>query len=400
VDSVNALGANLGDAGASLVSLAEDDLLRAAQSNTGLDDFGDGWFRQGLAVLLDALEHEARLTLVGRILARAEIQRILQNRLAVEATLRSHPEIDEQTVDAPIFVTGLGRSGTTLLHELLSLDPANRVPLQWELMYSVPPPATATYGKDPRIDRVRREINVMDAADPAFSTMHELAADLPTECIYIFAHQFATDMFVGEFNVPSYAIWTGTADLAPAYDYHRRFLKLLQFRHSLERWVLKAPSHLGHLPELFTTYRDARVVITHRDPLRVVGSLASLMATLHRMRSDHVDYDAMASQIAFGFDYLTTKVMDQRDSGIGENRITDVLYSDLVDDPVSAVRGLYERWGLAFAPELAGRIREHCANRSRAAGHRYSFGDTGLDLVEQRRKFAGYMMRYRVAEEV
>jgi hypothetical protein len=402
VDAVNALGDNLGDAGRTMVSLAQDELLAAAAANTGCDDYGDDWFRHGLSVLLQALEEEARLTLLGRLLARAEIQRILQNRLAVEATLRAHPEIEKQEIRRPIVVTGLGRSGTTLLHELLALDPANRVPVQWELMYSAPPPESSSYATDPRIERVRREIRVMDEADPAFPSMHELAADLPTECIYVFAHQFATDMFVGEFHVPSYAIWTGTTDLRPAYAYHRRFLQLLQWRHRGERWALKAPSHLGHLEELFATYPDARVVVTHRDPLRVVGSLASLMATLHRMRSDHVDHDAIAAQMAFGFQYLTDKVMEQRSAGAGDGRIADVRYADLVRDPVAVVRGLYERWNLAFDETFADRIRARLAKpaHGQAGGHRYSFTDTGLDRAEQRTKFDAYMKRYGIPEEV
>lgn len=401
VDAVNALGANLGDDGRSLVSLDAAEIIAAASSNTGLTDFGDPWFRSGLDVLLRALEDEARLTLVGRILARAEIQRILQNRLAVESTIRAHPEIEQQRIAAPIIVTGLGRSGTTLLHDLLAQDPANRVPMQWELMYSTPPPETASYGSDPRIAQVAREIDVMAEVDPAFATMHELAADLPTECIYIFAHQFATDMFVGEFNIPSYAIWSGTTDLQPAYAYHRRFLQLLQWRHG-GRWALKAPSHLAHLAQLFATYPDARVVITHRDPLRVISSLASLMATLHRMRSDHVDDAAMAAQIAFGFEYLVNKVAQERDSGTGAGRIADVRYADLVGDPVATVRSLYTQWELPFDDAQAERIRRRIAEQAHGSdgGHRYSFDDTGLQRADLRKRFAGYLERYDIPAEV
>ena len=146
VGAVNALGANLGDDGRSVVSLAEGEVIEAAAKATGLDDYGDGWFREPLRILLRALEDEARLTLLGRLLARAEIQRILQNRLAVEAMLARHPEIAAQPIEAPVVITGLGRTGTTLLHDLLAQDPAVRVPMQWELMYSVPPPAASSTG--------------------------------------------------------------------------------------------------------------------------------------------------------------------------------------------------------------------------------------------------------------
>ncbi len=402
VDAFNGLGANLGDDGRSLVPLDLEDLLAAAVRNTAVSDFGNDGFRSGLATLLDALEKEARLTLVGRILARAEIQRILQNRLQMEAARRQHLAISDERIDAPIFITGLGRSGTTLLHDLLALDPENRVPMQWELMYSCPPPETASYKTDPRIEQVRREITVMAEADAAFPQMHDLAADMPTECIYIFAHEFRSDMFVGEFNIPSYAIWNGTTDLTPAYAYHRRMLQLLQYRHP-GRWVLKAPSHLAHLPNLFAEYPDARVVVTHRDPLRVIGSLGNLMGTLQRMRSDHVDYPSRVAQIAFGFSFLLQRVLQQLDRGlIPADRVKDVRYLDLVRDPVGTVRRLYADWGQPFREDFARRIDTHLAAQKHGAhgGHRYSFSDTGLNLDEQRAAFAAYMQRFDVASEV
>ncbi len=403
VGAVNALGANLGDDGRSVVSLAEGVVLEAAAKATGLDDYGDGWFREPLRILLRALEDEARLTLLGRLLARAEIQRILQNRLAVEATLVRHPEIAAQPIEAPVVITGLGRTGTTLLHDLLAQDPAVRVPMQWELMYSVPAPDASSYASDPRIERVRREIGVRGEVDPAFPTMHELAADLPTECIYILAHQFASHMFVGEFNVPSYAVWLVTADLEPAYAYHRRFLQLLQWRHRGARWVLKAPSHLSSLPALFRTYPDARVVITHRDPRRVIASLADLMATLQRMRSDHVHYDAMVAGVAYGFAELLQAVMRQRQAGeVPDDRIADVRYADLVADPLGTVVGLYERWGLRLSAAAEARIRARLAKPGEhaPAAHDYTFADTGLDRGEQRERFAAYLERYGLPEEV
>ena len=230
VAHLNAIGRNLGDEGKSLVPLDEATVLGAARTATGLDDFGDDWFRGPLAKLLGALESEARLTLLGRLFARSEIQRVLQNRLRVEHWIREHPQVLSERVEAPIFVTGLGRSGTTLLHELLMQDPANRVPLLWETFFSTPPPEPASWLTDPRAAAADLEITLMDAAVPAMTGMHENAGDLPTECIFLFAHQLATDMFTGEFHVPSYTLWLHGQDLAPLYAYHRRMLQLLQRR--------------------------------------------------------------------------------------------------------------------------------------------------------------------------
>src|SRR5262249_57479292 len=133
---------------------------------------------------------------------------------------------------------------------------------------------------DARIGREDLESRIMDEIVPAMRTMHELAGDLPNECIFLFAHQFASDMWTGRFHIPSFAIWMGTHDLRPAYAYHKRLLQLLQWRYHKARWVLKAPSHLGRLRILFEVYPDARVVITHPDPLPVLASPPNFITSL------------------------------------------------------------------------------------------------------------------------
>lgn len=403
VERLNALGRNLGDEGRSLVSLDEATLLTAARQATGLEDFGDPWFRTALAKLLDALENEARLTLLGRLFARSEIQRILQNRLRVEAWIRRHPAVAAERIEAPLFVTGLGRSGTTFLHELLMHDPENRVPLLWETFFSIPPPEPSSHASDPRAAAADREITLMDAAVPALTGMHENAGDLPTECIFLFAHQLATDMFTGEFAIPSYTTWLHAQDPAPLYAYHRRMLQVLQSRHRGARWVLKAPSHLGQLPALFQAYPDARVVITHRDPLRVIGSLCNLMAALHWMRSDHVDYEAIVRAMSLGFPFLCDRVVQQRDAGtVPSDRIADVVYRDLVAAPLETVARLYARLGLTLSSEAEARMRAFLVERRHAdrGGHDYAFETTGLDRATERARYRAYQERYAVPSEV
>lgn len=403
VDRLNAVGANLGDAGASIVSLDDDFLLAAAIANTGLDDFGDDWWREPYAVLLGSLRDEANLTLAGRLLARGEIQRLLQSRLQLIDAWKRQPEVMELPVRAPIFVTGLGRSGTTWLHELLAQDPANRVPMLWEMMYPVPAPQSTTYLTDPRIVAADLEVTLQDAMIPAFTAMHESRGHLPSECIFIFAHQFVTDMFLGEFNCPSYAIWQSGIDKSPLYDFHRKVLQLLQSHHAGERWVLKAPSHLSQLPTLFATYPDARVVITHRDPLKVVGSLANMMATLLSMRSDDVDYDVIIQLIAFGSGMQLDEISAQIDAGaLPGDQITNVIYRDLVDDPIGCVHRLYDGWDIEVSPQFETALERCVADRAvrRHGSHEYRFEDTGLDLATERARVADYQRRYGVPSEV
>lgn len=403
VSQLNALGENLGDRGRSLVSLDEADILRSATAATGLENFGDSWFREPLRVLLKAFEEEARLTLLGRLFARSEVQRILQNRLRVEHHISTHPETEKESVDAPLIVTGLGRAGTTFLHELLAQDPDNRVPRLWEMMYSVPPPQTATYDVDPRIKDAHDEITLMESVLPAFPSMQEVAGHLPNECIFLLAHEFASDKFIGEFDVPSYMAWTSFHDLAPAFAYHRRLLGLLQSQHRAKRWALKAPSYLHLLPTLFATYPDARVVIPHRDPLRVLGSLTNLMASLRWMRSDHVDYRGIVEAMSFGFGYQMDNLSKLRDaSSIPHDQIFDVRYVDLIAQPIETVRRIYANFDLEFTGRFEARLDSmlEARPRDKRAAHEYSFQDTGLDLATERAKLVEYQERYDVPSEV
>lgn len=403
VAHLNALGANLADGGRSLVPLDPDRMLADARQATGLDDFGDDWFQEPYRALVKALEQEAELTLLGRLLIRSDIARTLESRLRVEDWLARHPEIEAQPVAPVHVVTGLGRSGTSVLHELFTLDPDNRVPMLWEMMYPVPPPEPATFETDPRIRRADLEIRIMDEIVPAMRTIHELAGDQPNECIFLLAYSFASDMWIGRFHVPSFAVWTGTHDLRPAYAYHAKLLRLLQWRHPKPRWVLKAPSHLGRLRLLFDTYPEARVVITHRDPIQVLASTADTLASLKWMGRDDADYDADVRQMAFGNAYLCQRLTDERKAGkLPEDRIVDLRYADLMADPVAALRGVYARFEIPFPEALAGRIRAHLAARpkDRHGAHAYAFADTGLDLEKERLRYADYQAYFDVPSEV
>ncbi|HLX88050.1 MAG TPA: sulfotransferase, partial [Acidimicrobiales bacterium] len=406
VDKLVAYGRGLGDDGRSLVSLDAEELLSAGRAATGLDDAGDDWFRDPMERLCRALDDEAELHLAGRLRARAELQVILQNRLRLVDLWKREPAIDEEEVRNPIIVTGLGRSGTTLMHELLSCDPANRPALLWELLHTVPggvsPPGVA---RDGWIKIADDEITVMDEMVPAFTSMHENAGHLPTECIFAFAHQFSSDMFTGIYNVPSYTIWKSGADQTPAYDWHRRMLQTLKWappdgRTGDERWVLKAPSHLGHLPLLFATYPDARVVMNHRDPLRVVGSLADTIATLHWMHSDRVAHDIVVEFLCMGVEIQMNGIAEVRDSGtLPSDQIADVVYKDLVADPIGTVKRLYDGWELELSDEALARLHAYVDarhTRREVAEHRYRFEDTGLDLAEHRALVSAYQERFSV----
>ncbi|MGP0032278.1 MAG: sulfotransferase family protein [Acidimicrobiales bacterium] len=402
-----AVGEGLGDGGRSIVSLEPDRLRQSARMTTGLDDFGDTWWEEPFARLCRSLNDEAELHLPGRLRTRGEIQQILQNRLRLVALWQSEPSIATETVSDPIVVTGLGRSGTTLLHELLACDPDNRPPLLWEFLHTVPAggdrsrPAVGRPGDRPQL--CDDEITLMDEMVPSFTAMHENGGNLPTECIFAFAHQFSSDMYTGLYNVAGYTMWRSTQDQSPIYEWHRSMLQTMQWASPTTRWVLKAPSHLSALPLLFTTYPDAKVVITHRDPLRVVGSLADLMATLHYMHSNRVDHDILVEFMCMGLEHVMDEVTAERDRGaLPEDQISDVLYHDLVDDPMAVIEALYRKWDLPVTAVFRTNLEAYLGARhtNRSPQHDYSFSDTGLDLAAHRALVAPYQERFGVRSEV
>ena len=401
VDGVNALGANLGGA-EHLIALDADSLLAAARAATGLDDFGDDGWQEPFAVLTDALAREAKLNTVGRLLTRAELVRVLANRLRLVDLWKREPEILAGQVRAPIFIVGTARSGTSILHEVLAQDPRLRSPATWEIFYSVPPPEAATCATDARIAGTDHEVKLWHEVAPEYLTMHANAAVHPQECIFLMAHELASEHFSGVHDVPSYALWLATHDLTPSFRFHRRMLQTLQWRHPGERWLLKAPSHLTVLPALFAVYPDARVVFTHRDPAKTVPSTASLMATLRRMRRDHVDANAIAKLLVRGVAMGLEKMMAERASGATpDGQFVDLRYADLMRDPLAAVRAVYDRLDMTLPDDIADLMRAYLAAKPRGkhGEHRYRLEDFGLDRERLRRGYAAYCARFDVPAE-
>jgi hypothetical protein len=398
VSSLNTLGA------AEWVRLDEAELLAEAQRNTGLSDFGGDAFREPLRVFLDSIERESNLHLIGRVLARGDVLNLLENRLQMTETRRRHPEIDAESIERPIFITGLPRTGTSILHEVLGCDPSNRVPLTWEVRHPCPPPEAASYESDPRIALAQQEIGFWNEVVPEYGGMHELGAQIPVECIMLTQHSFVSDQLCGAQQVPSYAAWLATADMQPAYAYHKQMLQLLQWKAPGERWVLKAPSHLGQIEALLAVYPDARIVQTHRDPLTVMASAMSILFATAWVRSDEIDADAMLGWFSGeNCAHLLNGASALRDSGrLAKEAVFDMRYRDFVEDPITGVGTLYAHFGIDFEAPAEDRMRAYLESKPKGGrgGHRYSFEDTGFDEHAERQRFAEYQERYGVPSEI
>ncbi len=349
---LNGVGRDLAPPGGRLVPLDVDSLLDSASQATGLDDFGAADFREPLEILVDSLIHDADASLMGDLLARADLSNLLENRLRIVAQRKENPAIAGETIEAPIFIVGLPRSGTSILHELLARDPRLRAPLSWEA-HSPCPPAGGE-AEAACIERAENVFTFWNRLVPAYATMHEMGARIPCECIWLTAHSFRSEEFLGRNRVPRYGAWLAAADLTPAYTIHHEILQLLQQRKPTGRWLLKAPSHMMALPALFARYPDARIIQTHRDPVQIMGSSVNLLRALCWMRSESVDPELIKASFAGeGLAARLFAALDYRDSpGAPVHAFSDVLFSDLMKDPLSTVARIYSEptWAITWPP--------------------------------------------------
>ncbi len=399
---LNSTGMAMRAVGVPLFRLDPESLSAKSMKRTGLSDFGDDSFRQPLRLLLEAFENEAHLTALGRMIAQRDIVRLLCNRLHVVDTIGHNPEIIGGEVRKPLFIVGLPRTGTSILHELMAQDPANRVPMTWEVHEMWPPPERGTYDTDPRIAAVDKHLGGVDQIIPGFKKMHPMGALLPQECVALTAHDFATMIFTTTHHIPSYQRWLDQADMVPAYRSHKRQLQYLQWRCPAERWVLKSPGHLWALNALLAVYPDSRIVQTHRDPLKVVASLTSLVTLLRGMASDRVDPHGVGAEwsslLAAGLEKAMT-VRDQRQ--LPSEQVFDMHFHELLRDEIAMVRRIYEHFGMQLSRDAEQRMRQFLsANpRDKHGTHRYRLADAGLDTESERRRFAGYQSRFGIESE-
>jgi hypothetical protein len=375
------------------------ELLGAARSQTGLEDFGSESLHEGLEQLVGALEREARLSEVGAEVARAHLTHLLATRLQIEECYRRHPEIEEQEVRAPIFILGLPRTGTTALSYLMACDPQTRSLRFWESQQPIPPPEKATEESDPRIAATQAVLDGMHAAYPELLAMYFATATSPTECQDLLGREFRAHHFTGQYQIPGYVEWQLRCDMVPAYRYHRRQLKLLQWRCPPTRWLLKTPVHMLSLDALDRVYPDARFVMTHRDPTRVLGSVCSLIHLMYRMTSDQVDRQALGRAQVEAWAEALRRAIDFR-TRVGDERFADLYFHELEEAPIEAIERAYRRLRIAFSEAARRRMQDWAGEnpRGKHGEHRYRLEDFGLDPDEVRARYAFYRKRFDVAE--
>lgn len=362
------------------------ELMASAVERTGLDDFGDDSFREGLEILVKALRDEARLNDRGEGFIYGRIGVHLRQRLQVEDWYRRHPEIDDVPIDAPLFGLGLPRTGSTALSFLLAQDPHVRYLRSWESSEPCPPPSTVA-GDDPRIPPEQRAVMV--------GTRHHVPTDIhgPMECLDLMALDFKSQIFQAFAQVPTYSEWlVDKADYTPTYAYERRVLKLLQWGEPTRPWRLKSPAHVLSLDHLDCVFPDARFVMTHRDPTDVLLSVADVYADIAGGFTDHLDCRYLGELNVGHWSVGVDRAVKFRDGG-ADHRFFDIDFRAMLADPIGEVRRLYAWLGEPVSDEFEARMRTWwAANAENREPHTHADPEAfGLDLESIRPLFATYV---------
>ena len=374
------------------------ELIDTALRRRGCREFSDWAFVAALHRLLRSLHEEEQLSAFGRLAARFDALRCLDNQLALDIAERTDPAIARRRIARPIFITGLPRSGSTFLHSMLALDPAVAVPRSWQLMYPYPTGSLLT-GADHRRARVARQFAFFRMLSPELAGMHPLAADAPQECTDITAQVFQSLRFDTIYRIPAYRDWLDQHGHDGAYRFHRRFLQHLDAQApSARQWVLKSPDHVFALQALRRTYPDARIVMLHRDPLCVLASVAKLTEILRRPFTRHVDREQIGAEISARWADGAERMVAARASGA---QILHLHYHDLVSAPMDTISALYAHWGMTLGAEAEARMAEFLRARPRGgyAVHTHRLESFGLEAAALRERFAGYMQTFDVRPE-
>lgn len=374
-----------------------EQLVAEASYQAASDDFGEETWREGLEVLVRSLGKQAALNGIGEAAMKNQIVGNLVNRLRVEQCYREHPEIEDQEIVSPLFGLGLPRTGSTALSFLISRDPARRSLRVWEANDPCPPPESATEHTDARIATAQAGVDFTNEMFPGFAGMLPTAADGPQECLIPMAFDFRSLVFDGMSNVPGYTEWLLECDMVPAYRYHERVLKLLQWKCPPRRWWLKSPAHMLSIEALDSVYPDARFVMTHRDVGSVLPSLSALYDTLISTLTDRRDPAAIGRRTIRVWLTALRRLIEFRDAG-NERRFHDLSFDAVQKDPIGQVEHLYRELGDDLSDEARKRMEQWWSDRasSRSAPRRYPVAEFGLDLDRIAADFSFYHERFGI----
>lgn len=375
-----------------------DALHAQAIAETGLEDFGPQGYRERLAVLVGAVSAIEGLHGPGRVNFHAQLVQLLRNRLLLTDLLRRHPEIAEIELVPPVVIAGLPRTGTTHLHNLLAAAPTFRTMPYWESLEPIPRPDETGLDPDPRRQRAEQAVWFTNLAMPHFPLMHEMTADHVHEEIQLLANDFSSMLFETIGDVPAWRDHYLAHDQTPHYAHLALQLKAMQFLRGGRRWLLKSPQHLEQLPVLDRVFPGLVTVITHRDPVAVMVSLAYMIGYSARMHRSPVPAEDLGRAWADRIETMLSSLVRDRDL-LDPERTVDIRFTEFMADDLATAARVYELAGEPLGPDALAAMRGYLDGHRR--GHLgtidYRPADVGLDPDELRERFAPYVERFLTA---
>jgi hypothetical protein len=378
-------------------------LAEASARAGGLESLGDddGSFTEGLSRFVASLHADARLNAMGEVIARERALLHTVNRLHYVEDRARIPGITEQQIERPVFIIGMPRTGTSILHDIFAQDPANRAPLTWEVTFPSPPPRADTFATDPRIAQCAALMPAIE--DQQLRAIHPMGAEMSQECVVLMGEAMCTPLFHNQFFVRGYQDWVDHgADWSRVYAFHVRQLQHLQVFNRRDRWVLKTGAHLWGLEHLLATYPDARIVFTHRDPVDSMTSYASLTTIVRRASSDHVDpAEVAADWIPRLRDVLLHGIAVRAAAHHPDAIFFDVDFREFVRDQFGVVENIYAAFDLPMSDVAAERMQKFiAANPPGVHGvHSYTPDQYGIDPDAVRSEFREYIDHFDISRE-
>jgi hypothetical protein len=378
-------------------------MVAEAQHTTGCDDMGEDDILLPLEILLTALEEEARLTSEGRERAWIHISNLLAARLRLFNDRKVYREVPHQEICNPIFMTGPQRSGTSFLYSLLACDPRFLAPVHWQIWSPSPPPNHPGFDHNAQISRGYQLVDSVGWLEPYLREKHDYHAMNVAESTLIHELSFISGSFPFFWDVPSYGKYFAKADTAAAYRIEKKVLQALQYGTTNISWLIKSPLHLSQLESLFEVFPDTRMVVNHRDPVRIMSSIMSMLIAHRRQFGNR----PVVQERAFGLGLMESiaggleDMMRRREDPVTDRRFADVLYVELERRPVAQVEKVYDRFGMVLENSARERMQRYVAEnrRGKFGVHQHVLEGTGLRLGEIRERFKSYTDHFDIPLE-
>ncbi len=387
--------ARAGLGGGHAPALRADELLESALRRGKRPDFADRSFIRPFRHLLEACNQEADLSAFGRLALRIDILRCLRNLLHFDEIEAACPGVLSRPIHAPVFITGMPRSGTTFLHRLILQDPGTLAPRLFQLVYPDASPAGLRTALRKRW--VSLQLALFRMIAPELNALHPVAVESPEECTDIIAQVFQSLRFDAMYRVPSYNSWLERSGFLDAYRFHRRFLQHLDAQLPQGRWILKSPDHLFALDDIRNVYPDAHLVLVHRDPVRVLASVAKLTEVLRRPFARHIDRQGIGREVSASWMEGARRMT----ALAGDAAVLHLNYRQIVARPLDSVRAVYRHCGLVLTTEAEARMRSwlRTAVNAKRPWRDYRLAEFGLDAHLLRERFATYTATFGIEME-